>query len=459
MLYESQAGDITMALTGESLITRRLSRFREPLFLQLVEMLRAADVTFTNAECVFQEYEDYPNTYAGGGSPRGTYMASDPRNIKELQWMGIDIVSCANNHSADFGEGGVLTNIKHLDAADMVHAGTGRTLAEARAPAYFDSPKGRVALVAASDWGPRGRGGLQWPAPMGAIAGGQGPFMKGRPGCNIVRQRPVFTVDRQAFDELRRISNELRFEKAKSSRRASEATVIQDTDTDTVFHFMDTRFVLGDEFSLATLANQEDVDDNLKWIRDARRMADWVIVSFHNHGASKSSDEPSDHTKVFARACIDAGADVFIGHGPHRDRGIEIYKGKPILYSLGNFIQQNDTVRWTPTDGLAQFGLSADSTPADFYDKRGSKKTKAPNPHRWESAIAMVDFASDKLSELRLHPIELGLGLPRYEKGRPVLADPSGDAAQRVLKRLQELSEPFGTKIKIENGVGVIRFN
>jgi hypothetical protein len=52
MLYVSQGGDITLALTGESLITRRISRFREPLFLKLVEMLRGADVTFTNAECV-----------------------------------------------------------------------------------------------------------------------------------------------------------------------------------------------------------------------------------------------------------------------------------------------------------------------------------------------------------------------------------------------------------------------
>ena len=57
MLYESQSGSIVMALTGESLITRRLSCFREPQFMKMVQMLRDADVTFTNAECVFQEYK------------------------------------------------------------------------------------------------------------------------------------------------------------------------------------------------------------------------------------------------------------------------------------------------------------------------------------------------------------------------------------------------------------------
>ncbi len=45
---------------------------------------------------------------------------------------------------------------------------------------------------------------------------------------------------------------------------------------------------------------------------------------------------------------IDAGADVFVGHGPHVLRGIEIYKGKPIFYSLSNFIFQNETVLRMP---------------------------------------------------------------------------------------------------------------
>ncbi len=459
MLYESETSDILIALTGESLITRGLSSFREERFLKMVQMLRDADVAFTNAECLFQNYEDYPNTLAGGGSSSGTYMASHPRNIKELQWLGIDLVACANNHGSDYGEGGVLTNISYLDEAVMPHAGSGRNMTEARAPVYLDTPKGRVALISAADWGPRGRGGSPWPAPMGVMAGEQSPYSKGRPGYNLIRHRVVLTVDQKAFEALRRLSKELGFEAEKASQQSGWATADQNMDTDATFYFMDTKFVLGSSFSMSTVANREDVEANLKWIRDARRMADWVMMSFHNHGASPSADEPSEHARVFARACIDAGADIFIGHGPHRDRGIEIYKGKPIFYSLGDFILQNDTVQWAPYDVMARFGLGYENTPADFYDARSGNDTRGQsvNPRNWETAVAMLTYKGKQLKEIRLHPVDLGMGLPRGQRGRPLLAEPGGEVSNRVLAKFGQMSEPFGTRIEIEDGAGVIR--
>ena len=57
---------------------------------------------------------------------------------------------------------------------------------------------------------------------------------------------------------------------------------------------------------------------------------------------------PADFLVTFARAMVDAGADIFVGHGPHVLRGVEIYKGKPILYSLGDFIFQNETLLRLP---------------------------------------------------------------------------------------------------------------
>jgi len=460
MPYESESGDMLMALTGESLITRGLSKFREERFLKIAQMLRDADVAFTNAECLFQNYEDYPNTLAGGGSRGGTYMASHPRNIKELQWLGIDVVACANNHGSDYGEGGVLTNIKYLDEAGMPHAGSGRNMTEARAPVYLDTPKGRVALIAAADWGPRGLGGLPWPFPMGVMAGEQSPYSKGRPGYNLIRHRVVLTVDRTAFDALRRISKELKFEVEKARVPTERSKAEQgDVDTDTTFYFMGNKFVLGDKFSMMTVAERDDIEANLKWVRDARRMADWVLVSFHNHGASPSPDEPSEHAKLFARGCIDAGADVFIGHGPHRDRGIEIYQGKPIFYSLGDFILQNETVQWAPYDHMARYGLGHDNTPADLYDARSGNGTRGQsiNPRNWESAIAMLSYKGKTLQEIRLHPVDLRIGAPRGQQGRPLLAEPGGEVSNQVLKKYREMSEPFGTKLAIEDGIGVIR--
>src|SRR5262249_37436726 len=91
-----------------------------------------------------------------------------------------------------------------------------------------------------------------------------------------------------------------------------------------------------------------DLDDALDTIRRARAEADVVIVSFHGgaEGASHQHVAPGDETflgedrgdlRKFARAAIDAGAQLVIGSGPHVVRGMEIYQGKLIAYSLGNF--------------------------------------------------------------------------------------------------------------------------
>jgi poly-gamma-glutamate capsule biosynthesis protein CapA/YwtB (metallophosphatase superfamily) len=63
---------------------------------------------------------------------------------------------------------------------------------------------------------------------------------------------------------------------------------------------------------------------------------DVVIVSYH--GGVEYQPQPTDETRRFARACLDAGADAFVGHHPHVAQGVEWYAGKPIFYSLGNFV-------------------------------------------------------------------------------------------------------------------------
>ncbi|HKD13005.1 MAG TPA: CapA family protein [Candidatus Angelobacter sp.] len=94
--------------------------------------------------------------------------------------------------------------------------------------------------------------------------------------------------------------------------------------------------------------NLLDLDDALQVIRDARAEADLVIVSFHGgaEGATHQHVPSSDETflgedrgdlRKFAHAAIDAGAQVVLGSGPHVVRGMEIYHGKLIAYSLGNF--------------------------------------------------------------------------------------------------------------------------
>lgn len=92
-----------------------------------------------------------------------------------------------------------------------------------------------------------------------------------------------------------------------------------------------------------------DLAQGAERVRQAKAGAAYVIVTFHA-GAEGSSaiwhdnaDEPfmgenRGNTVAFSRAMIDAGADLVVGHGPHVLRAAECYQGKPIVYSLGNFV-------------------------------------------------------------------------------------------------------------------------
>ncbi len=78
-------------------------------------------------------------------------------------------------------------------------------------------------------------------------------------------------------------------------------------------------------------------------IKDLRRKADHVIVS--PHWGEERFRIPSPEQIKQARAFVDAGASIVVGHHPHVIQGMEIYRGSPIAYSLGNFIANN--VYWT----------------------------------------------------------------------------------------------------------------
>ena len=439
MLYESESGNLTLVAGGDTMITRPLSVFREPRFLSLVDLFRDADVGYTNLEMLMHEFEHAP------GMAGGTFTGSDPANLRELRWAGINLVSTANNHSYDYGEGGVLTNIRHLKASGLVFAGTGRNLSEARAPGYLDGPAGRIALIAASStFHEAGR------------AMDQRPDVMGRPGLNAVRHSVTYTVDRPAFDSMRRVSRKLGFEAHNAAQRRFRPIGSVMEDTDTQIGFLGRRFVLGDEFGKSSRPNRRDMDANVKWIQDARRMADWVLVSFHCHESGATRDEPPEFLTTFAHACIDAGADAFLGHGPHVTRGVEIYQGRPIFYSLGNFIFQNDTVRWQPAQNYEALDLGPDATPADFYDRRSDGDTRGfpGDPIYWRGVVVKCEFRSKELERITVHAIDMGHDRPRSQRGRPVLAD--GRTRRDSLDRIKRLSKKFGVDVRISDGVGVV---
>lgn len=87
-----------------------------------------------------------------------------------------------------------------------------------------------------------------------------------------------------------------------------------------------------------------------------------VIVSMHA-GREESADTTREQTRL-ARAAIDLGADVVVGHHPHVLQGIELYNGKPIFYSLGNFAFGGNAKPsdWDTVIAQLEFDVHADGT-------------------------------------------------------------------------------------------------
>ncbi|MBI4332264.1 MAG: CapA family protein [Chloroflexi bacterium] len=455
MLYSSEKRDITMALAGDVMVTRRLSVFSEERFVQFRELLRSADVAFANFESTARHYHE--------GSPSltaGTFMTTEPKLLEDIRWMGFNLLSCANNHAFDYGEQGILDTIRHLEASGFVHAGTGRNLREARSPAYLDTPGGRVALIAATSFF------REWNQ-----AGEQRPDSAGRPGVNPLGFRKSYSVDSQAMADLRRIGVglglELDRERLRSFGFASRAEVGVDTEQE--YQFLGQKFVVGDGFGVQTKANEKDAAGNLAQLREARRQADWVIVSLHYHemggaslltaGKRTALDECAAFFADFSHRCIDEGADVVVGHGPHISLGVEIYKGKPIFHGLGNFILENETVRFIPDHSYSRFGLGSEATPADFLDARSDKDTRAhpADPLYWQAILATCKIASGKLKQVALYPVDLGFRRPRPQRGRPLLAE--GQTAEEIIARMARLSRKLGTDIVYRAPAGVIELD
>jgi poly-gamma-glutamate synthesis protein (capsule biosynthesis protein) len=82
--------------------------------------------------------------------------------------------------------------------------------------------------------------------------------------------------------------------------------------------------------------DQEDVPRIQELVRRAKSAGEVVLVALH--WGNERETVPTPYQVALGRAFVDAGADVVIGHHPHVLQGSELYKGKPILYSLGNLV-------------------------------------------------------------------------------------------------------------------------
>ena len=338
-LHSESGSEVIIAATGDSMITRKLSPYTEEEYLDMVKILRGADVATTNVEGMIHNFEGYFYKPYDFGTP----MRAPPFAANELRWMGFNIVSTANNHSMDYSEESMLAMFKILDAAGLPHAGMGRDLADARMPTYLETKKGRVALIGASEinditaQADREQAAYPW-----TMAGYAAQGVCGRPGVNGIRIDATYIVSREAIDELRKIRESL---KIRAPRFFGGDTPLREkAEEEDELIFLNKRFKVGERPDILLVPKAVDVEANLREIRGAKKQADWVLFQFHSHASDVDPEMPAPFMRKFAKDCIDAGADAFIGHGHHNGCGLEIYKGKPIIYSLGTFIMQAETL-------------------------------------------------------------------------------------------------------------------
>jgi poly-gamma-glutamate capsule biosynthesis protein CapA/YwtB (metallophosphatase superfamily) len=430
------ADRLTLVGAGDCIITRRVRKLTHPDFIALAELVNGADCAWGNCEIVIGKGGELHPAWKGGDP----HVCGDPWTADELRWMGLTLMSTANNHTLDYGEDGLLSTLENLDRVGIAHAGSGLDLEEAARPGFADTAAGRVGLVSCVSSFERF-----------FAAGPSHPYVKGRPGVNPLNVKGTVVLDHATFQGLRAARQVLADLWAENDYQG--LGVPKPPVDPKKLDFCD-EFTIrdGDRVDYLSEAEPRDVKRVAEAIAVARRASRVVVASIHAHEARHKHELSDLFIQPFAHACIDAGADVYFSSGPHVLRGIEIYKGKPIFYSLANFFFQVETHRFTPAEDFADYGLDSRTLDSVALEtKLGFVKQR----RYWQSVLPRVTFEGAKVTAVELFPLALGFDEPAHRRGTPRLA--RGDEARAILEHLAQLSAPYGTRLEIAGEVGRIR--
>ena len=305
---------------------------------------------------------------------RGLY---NYRRGREFGWeiakLGINLVSLANNHALDYGTEGFKETLNILRRSGINYAGGGLTFSDARR--HTSKTFGRTRFSFLSFY-----------------SSSHASTSKNSPTIATIRAKSVL------------------IEKEHGNA----------------------------EPVLAPL--EEDVKAMEDAITLAKIHSDLVLVHYHFHWVNHSRAYPIPNTvpphqhPVIYRA-INAGADIIIGNGPHVLRGIEIYKGKPIFYSLGNFIYQYKT----------------SEIPAVIWTRDQQQDIR----EEFETVVARLIIRDKKILKIELIPCTLEMTGPRT--GCPKLAD--NVRAQEIIELMKNLSKRYKTAINFKDWYGIVEIN
>jgi poly-gamma-glutamate synthesis protein (capsule biosynthesis protein) len=200
---------------------------------------------------------------------------SDPDNLTALKHAGFHVATLAGNHIFDAGFAGIEDTVATLRQLDIATTGAGMSLAEARKPAVVARRGLKVGTLSYNCVGPKD----SWASEKKA-------------GCAYVHVITHYELDHASPGGPPRIY---------------------------------------------TFAEPESTDAMLEDVRKLRGEVDVLIVALHK-GIGHTPAALTMYERPLAKAAIDAGADIVVGHHAHILRGVEMYKGRPIYHGLGNFV-------------------------------------------------------------------------------------------------------------------------
>jgi len=245
-----------------------------------------------DADCVIGNSE-IPLTERGTRAAKFVSWRVSPTVAKQMQVLGFDIVTLANNHALDYGHEGLEDTLAAFHNVGVQAVGAGKDVDTALAPAVvtFDATT-KVAII-----------GVACTLPLGSIADVNHPGIA-----------PIRVSTRYEFDPM-----------DLQEEPGCQPTYIH------------------------TQANPADVEQLCQKIHMLKQEGYLVLVSIHWGNAFQK--QLAQYQRPLAHAFQQAGCDLVIGHHPHTIHGIEIIGRMPVLYSLGNFIMDETTV------GRADSGL------------------------------------------------------------------------------------------------------
>lgn len=294
---------------------------------------------------------EVPLTERGSPSDKRIFWRSPPATAKGLKKMGFTMLSLATNHILDYGVEGLFDTIKILNKEKIKRAGAGKNLDEALKPMLIMDASYKIAIFSVTCTLP------------GNTAAGES-----RPGAAPVRIKTFYEFDTKRLQE-----------------RPGFPPYIHTEPLD------------------------EDVQRVCHAINEIKKENYFVMVAIHWGDAYQKN--LVEYQRPLAQSFIESGCDFILGHHPHTFHAIEVSKGVPVLYSVGNFII-------TPR---------LDAISKKLVPNRNKEAVK----RTFEALLGVLEFEKGRLSKVELHPIVI-------ENGIPTLA--AIDEAKRILKEVEELS-------------------